>query len=396
MEKIERILIWIIYLLYLKTMTPSLKRKPLLPFARHSSLFFKSTQSEVNPVREKCLIGDVKDCIHQMISMTLFSYNILLISYCSSSFYSTFNPSNSDIFTIAGLEGLKKLEMKKFKYTPEQFQQLQLAVLGSLEILEKAPRLWKGDEEEKLRAAQEAARAATGAVRGHVMLSYNQKSCSDYAMKMHKKLKGEGIPTWIDVEDMRGGNLMDNMSSAVENAAIVVSFVHNLYKESGNCRREADYAAVKNKRILFAHCQPGYQADGWLGILMGNSLYYNLGGNFEAESALLMKHIKQILQEGKSIDQVQTGARSSGQAGAGASGGAVGGSHEMAGAQGTGTGGCSTWSASQVQDWLKSNDIDFLCKPFALSPFSLVFIVTFEFMHFRVFFYHFNRSACKI
>ena len=196
--------------------------------------------------------------------------------------YSTFSHAILLPHPLA-LQKLTGVTKEQCHCNDKELELLKYPVLGSLEIIEKAPRVWKGDEEEKLRAAQEAARAATGPVRGHVMLSYNQKSCSDYAMKMHKKLRGEGIPTWVDYEDMKGGNLMDNMSGAVENAAIVVSFVHNLYKESGNCRREADYAAVKKKRILYAHCQPGYDADGWLGILMGNSLYYNLAGNFEAE-----------------------------------------------------------------------------------------------------------------
>ena len=258
--------------------------------------------------------------------------------------------------------------------TEEELQLLKQPVLSSMEILEKAPQVWTGDEEEKLRAAQEAARAKTGAVRGHVMLSYNQQSCSEHVRRMHAKLKREGIPTWVDFENMRGGNLNENMANAVENAAIVVAFVHNLYKESGNCRREAEYSAKKNKRMLYAHCQPGYDADGWLGLLMGNSLWYGLEGDFEGQSNLLIKHIKQIYEEGKSINQVQASAKSSGQSGAGASAGAVGGPHLSSTGRQAKPAGCSGWNASQVSGWLKENEIDFLCEQCALHVVSLLAI----------------------
>ena len=249
-----------------------------------------------------------------------------------------------------------------------------MSVLRSLDILKNAPAVWKGDEEEKLRAAQEVARATTGRVAGHVMLSYNQASCTNEVEKMEKILERENVRTWIDYNNMEDGSLYKNMSKAVEGAAIVVIFVHNKYKTSENCQYEGEYSAKLKKRILYAHCDPGYKADGWLGLLMGNSLYYNLAGNFEAESALLLKHIKQILQEGQSIDNVQKEAKLRGQAGAGASGGAVGGSHGRTGAQATGTAACSTWDAKKVQDWLTTNEIDFLCKPFAFPHILLAFL----------------------
>ena len=55
---------------------------------------------------------------------------------------------------------------------------------------------------------------------------------------MLQRFKAAGLPVWIDQEQMQG-NTIEKMAEAVEQAAVVVVFVSEAYKHSGNCRIEA-------------------------------------------------------------------------------------------------------------------------------------------------------------
>ena len=99
-------------------------------------------------------------------------------------------------------------------------------------------------------------------VPNHVMLSYSwddQKTI----VRMNESLKRRKYNTWMDVrrgcsfdsrelianlpgsmlqtEQMKG-SIMDAMSDAVEGAEVVLYGVSRGYKESANCRLEANYA----------------------------------------------------------------------------------------------------------------------------------------------------------
>ncbi|CAM6005019.1 unnamed protein product [Sphagnum balticum] len=80
------------------------------------------------------------------------------------------------------------------------------------------------------------------------------------------------------------------MASAVENARVVVVCVSESYKNSPSCRTgqllltdtqlcactEAEYAYRLHKDIVPLIMQPKYKADGWLGALLGNKLYFDV------------------------------------------------------------------------------------------------------------------------
>ena len=271
------------------------------------------------------------------------------------------------IFFQLGLEKLTKVTKKECNCSDKELQDLKYPVTVSMKILEEAPQVWTGDEEKKLQAAQEESRAATGALQGYAMLSYNQESCQEFIHPLRDKIESKGIRTWIDIKDMPAGDLYTGMAKAIEGAAIVVVGVHIKYKDSGNCQYEAEYAAKKKKRMFFVNCQPGYEADGWLGLLMGNSLWYNLAGNFEAESDRLIQHMKEIYKGGQSINQVQAQGRAIGAPKPGTNAGPVGGSHSvLASVQEKPSPAFTNWTASQVQSWMKENEIDFLCEAYAL------------------------------
>ena len=66
------------------------------------------------------------------------------------------------------------------------------------------------------------------------------------------------------------------MAEAVEGAEILLLGVSRKYKESGNCRLEAQYASQKKKPMVPLMLQEGYDADGWLGILLGTCMWSSL------------------------------------------------------------------------------------------------------------------------
>jgi hypothetical protein len=63
------------------------------------------------------------------------------------------------------------------------------------------------------------------------------------------------------------------MSKAVEDAAAVVFGVSRAYKESTNCRLEAQYAMQREVDTVPLMLVDGYRPDGWLGMLMGTRLW---------------------------------------------------------------------------------------------------------------------------
>ena len=69
---------------------------------------------------------------------------------------------------------------------------------------------------------------------------------------------------------------MDAMSEAIEGAAVMLYGVSELYKESPNCRLELNYGAqvLKADQRIPLMMQASYRATGWLGLLMGSSMYH--------------------------------------------------------------------------------------------------------------------------
>jgi hypothetical protein len=57
---------------------------------------------------------------------------------------------------------------------------------------------------------------------------------------------------------------MGRMSEAVEGAAVVLYGVSNGYKESANCRLEAQYAMQQEKDMIPLILQKNYKAKGWV------------------------------------------------------------------------------------------------------------------------------------
>ena len=69
------------------------------------------------------------------------------------------------------------------------------------------------------------------------------------------------------------GSTVEAMAEAVEGAAAVLCGVSQAYKESSNCRLEAQYALQRQKLVVPLLLEEGYSADGWLGIMLGVRLW---------------------------------------------------------------------------------------------------------------------------
>ena len=67
-------------------------------------------------------------------------------------------------------------------------------------------------------------------------------------------LQARGYSVWIDIEKMQGSTV-EAMADAVEGAAVMCYGVSRAYKESANCRLEAQYAYLfrtpRNEQRLY-------------------------------------------------------------------------------------------------------------------------------------------------
>eukprot|EP01046_Picozoa_sp_COSAG06_P038358 COSAG06_NODE_4420_length_4284_cov_41.313978_1_plen_937_part_10 len=104
----------------------------------------------------------------------------------------------------------------------------------------------------------------------HVMASYNWDH-QDVILRVVVSLQDRGYLVWVDTEQMKGATV-DTMALAVEGSAVVLIGVSRAYKESSNCRMEAQYALQKKKPLVPLMMTEGYEADGWLGLLLGTSM----------------------------------------------------------------------------------------------------------------------------
>jgi len=106
-----------------------------------------------------------------------------------------------------------------------------------------------------------------------VMISYNWGH-QNVALHLLGELRARGFNVWIDVEQMKG-DVIEAMAEAVEGAAVVVSIMTSAYKQSPNCQSELKYTNKLRKPIVPVVAEPGYRPDGWLGLILGDRLYFD-------------------------------------------------------------------------------------------------------------------------
>ena len=103
--------------------------------------------------------------------------------------------------------------------------------------------------------------------------------------RLNTALKARGYCIWIDIEKMQGSTV-EAMADAVEDAAVMCYGISQAYKESTNCRMEAQYAFQQQVDMVPLMMQEDYKAKGWLGMLLGVRLWYGFYGSvLESEAA---------------------------------------------------------------------------------------------------------------
>ena len=107
-----------------------------------------------------------------------------------------------------------------------------------------------------------------------------------------KKVDG-GRKVWLDIEKMEG-NILERMAEGVEGASVVVCCYSESYKNSQACRSEAEYAFKLNKHIIYVKTQTDYSPNGWLGIMMGNALYYEVT-NLDCLESMIPKIMSRVI-----------------------------------------------------------------------------------------------------
>ena len=127
------------------------------------------------------------------------------------------------------------------------------------------------------------------------MMSYNWDH-QDVIVRVVGSLQSRGYLVWVDVEQMKGATV-DTMALAVEGSAVVLIGVSRAYKESSNCRMECQYAHQKKKAIVPLKLTDGYEADGWLGLLLGSSLWYAFYGETLSSESAFESRVESLARE---------------------------------------------------------------------------------------------------
>eukprot|EP01147_Barroeca_monosierra_P003632 gene3632-6211_t len=127
-----------------------------------------------------------------------------------------------------------------------------------------------------------------------VMLSYCWNE-QDLVLQTRNFLKARGVSTWMDVAEMSGSTL-EAMSRAVETSHTIIIFFSKGYKDSANCRTEAEYAYQLKKEIIPVRVD-SYQPDGWLGAILGTKLWFDIQDPMIRDMALerLLRELGVIL-----------------------------------------------------------------------------------------------------
>jgi hypothetical protein len=95
----------------------------------------------------------------------------------------------------------------------------------------------------------------------HLFLSYNSENRS-LCLSIKSSLERLGFKIWIDVENIHGSSI-DAMAKGIESAWCVLICMTEKYKESINCRFEAEYVLQLKKPFIPIIMQKSYKPGGW-------------------------------------------------------------------------------------------------------------------------------------
>eukprot|EP01047_Picozoa_sp_COSAG01_P029432 COSAG01_NODE_2019_length_8634_cov_14.764499_4_plen_222_part_00 len=100
------------------------------------------------------------------------------------------------------------------------------------------------------------------------------------------------------------GSTLDAMSTGVDNAAVMLSCISLAYKESANCRLEAQYGHQQGVDMIPLKMEEGYIPIGWLGLLVGTRIYFTFHPDAIRTSADFMRQMDLVERDLKGRGKV--------------------------------------------------------------------------------------------
>ena len=188
----------------------------------------------------------------------------------------------------------------------------------------------------------------TKATGNHVMISYQWDS-QEVLVEVKNRLQASGYRVWMDLEEM-GGSTLETMAKAVENSSVVLVCVSERYKESPNCRSEAEYTYKLKKDIIPLMMQRNYKPDGWLGMLVGTKFWIDFHSKHVIEQGVT-KLIKELGGRGKDVDNTDGPYEP-----------VVKAVQADIVATSPSSPGVSTWTNEEVKQWFKEIGLEKVCK----------------------------------
>eukprot|EP00794_Sanderia_malayensis_P016713 gene16713-18407_t len=240
----------------IRYLTKCLKKLDHVAYGFHAEELADGLQHLSVPDENKALICERGG--HEVLAALLFNAmnDEEIISSCNALWSLCFSEKGR-LLTKENQDLMKKLK----ELSKSETIHVKEAAVGVLWQLKQA-------EEKEKTAVADSGKKVNGA--GHIMLSYqwdDQKMVKDIAAT----LKERGYIVWIDVEKIQG-NIMDAMADAVEQASVIVVCISRKYKNSPNCRAEADYSFQLKKKVIPLMMEKDYRPDGWIGLLLGSKL----------------------------------------------------------------------------------------------------------------------------
>ena len=195
-------------------------------------------------------------------------------------------------------------------------------------------------------ARQSSERIAS--TRNHVMISYQWDS-QEVLVEVKNRLQASGYRVWMDLEQM-GGSTLETMAKAVEDSSVILICLSERYKESPNCRSEAEYTYKLGKDIIPLMMQRNYEPDGWLGMLLGTKFWIDFHSKHVVKPGVT-KLIKELGGRGKDVD-VTDGPYEP----------VVKAVQADIVATSPSSPGVSTWTNEEVKQWFKEIGLEKVCK----------------------------------
>jgi hypothetical protein len=163
-----------------------------------------------------------------------------------------------------------------------------------------------------------------------IMMSY-QWGVQQMVKRLVHSLQQRKYNVWLDVEMMKGST-MDAMAEAIDGAAVMLYAVpfntgHFIschfpritvaprgkmayftgrgahlqvslaYKESSNCRLEANYAHQQEVDMIPLMVQKNYNAQGWLGLILGTRMWYSFVDAEQDDEAAFERRVDAVAWE---------------------------------------------------------------------------------------------------